>query len=267
MAPDDRRDESPRGPAGPARGAAPDPPPAEPPAPSALGWLREVLADRYTFLLISLLALMTTLPFVRPGADAAPESRVIDLIFVAILLSSLRAVWRHKAVVVAGAVLALGVLASPDWLPLPDTPLWWHVHHASSVLFLGLICASILTTLARTVRVRMDTIWGACCVYLLLGLMWAELYAMVEVALPGSFHWPAVPPGMRMSLDGELLYFSFSTLTTLGFGDIVPLSPPARVLSSAEVVVGQLFIAIMIARLVGLYVALHFVHRMKAEED
>jgi Ion channel len=83
--------------------------------------------------------------------------------------------------------------------------------------------------------------------YLLLGLLWGVWYEIIELLQPGSF---AVASQKAQAGLPQLAYFSFTTLTTLGFGDIVPLSPLARSLVILEALVGQLFPVILIARLV-----------------
>jgi hypothetical protein len=84
----------------------------------------------------------------------------------------------------------------------------------------------------------------------MIGVLWGFLYAIVDRASPQSFAMHGSPSSLQLI---DLLYFSFSTLTTTGFGDIVPLSRPARTAVMLEGIVGQLFLAILIARLVGVY--------------
>jgi voltage-gated potassium channel Kch len=125
----------------------------------------------------------------------------------------------------------------------------------------------ILLSITKNNKVTTDTIYGAICVYLLIGIIWLELFSIVEMIEPGSF----LSGGENVvKLTGEfhsrpgfnnLLYFSFVTLTTLGYGDIAPATPLAKALSSLEAVVGQLFIAVLIARLVGM----HIVHSSEKE--
>jgi voltage-gated potassium channel len=96
-----------------------------------------------------------------------------------------------------------------------------------------------------------NLLFGAMCVYLLMGLIWAILYGVVLQFLPGSFH------GMD-GVNGEvpmdtLLYYSFVTLASLGYGDITPRVPLARTLAYMEAISGQLYIAVMLAGLVGLF--------------
>lgn len=110
----------------------------------------------------------------------------------------------------------------------------------------------VLHTL-RERTVTGDTIAGAACAYALTAVTWANLYEILELLRPGSFQ---IPPSWLLQPSGDpsfaLQYFSFITLTTVGYGDILPLNPRAGGLCIGEAVVGQLYVAIMIARLVAL---------------
>jgi hypothetical protein len=100
-------------------------------------------------------------------------------------------------------------------------------------------------------KVDSNLIFGAMCVYLLMGLIWAILYGLIFQFLPGSFNGIEGVDGM-VPMD-TLLYYSFVTLASLGYGDITPVAPLARTLAYLEAVGGQLYIAIMLAGLVGLF--------------
>jgi voltage-gated potassium channel len=100
-------------------------------------------------------------------------------------------------------------------------------------------------------KIDHNLLFGAMCVYLLMGLIWAILYGLIFQFLPGSFNGIVGVDG-KAPMD-TLLYFSFVTLASLGYGDITPVAPLARTLAYLEVVGGQLYIAIMLAGLVGLF--------------
>ncbi len=89
---------------------------------------------------------------------------------------------------------------------------------------------------------------GASCIYLLLGIIWAILYSNLYFFSPGSFSGLEYERGLHFS---EFMYYSYVTLTTLGFGDITPLSPMAKTLSFTQAITGQLYLTIMVAGLVG----------------
>jgi hypothetical protein len=95
-----------------------------------------------------------------------------------------------------------------------------------------------------------DRLWGAAAAYLMIGILWCFVYALVELERVQTFMVRGEPANLQLT---ELLYFSFSTLTTIGFGDIVPLSRGAQMAAVFEGIVGTLFLAILIAKLVGVY--------------
>ncbi len=102
-------------------------------------------------------------------------------------------------------------------------------------------------------RVTWHRIQGAVALYLILGLLFAHLFSVLNALVPGAF--ANVPRGLNahaVFYRGHLLYFSFMTLTSAGYGDIVPLHPVARSVASLEAVIGQLFPATLLARLVSL---------------
>ena len=89
---------------------------------------------------------------------------------------------------------------------------------------------------------------------MLLGLTWSGVYALVELARPFSFQLSS-DPGLRITRMSEFIYYSFTTLTTLGYGDISPRSPMARSLAILEAMTGVLFMALIIGMLVAIYSA------------
>jgi hypothetical protein len=117
----------------------------------------------------------------------------------------------------------------------------------------------MLLSIFASRRVTFNTVCASLCVYLLLGLVWALVYSVVDVLSPGAFTWTVTArpaPVLRVGRgDTAVLYFSIATLTTLGYGDIVPTAPLSRMLASVEAVAGQLYLAVLVARLVGLHIA------------
>jgi hypothetical protein len=103
--------------------------------------------------------------------------------------------------------------------------------------------------------VTADKIYGALCVYLLIGLTWGFMFLTLEGVQPGSFSLGQGQPNGIAKDPATLVYFSFVTLSTVGYGDITPLSPPARSLAFMEAIIGQIYLAVLVARLVGLHIA------------
>jgi len=125
---------------------------------------------------------------------------------------------------------------------------------ALRVLFFSYTTGLIVWRNVRGSEVTIDTIAGAACAYTLLALVWGNIYILLAVLRPGSFNIPVTwLMGASRDPSAALVYFSFITLTTIGYGDITPLWPGAGGLAAAEGIVGQLYLAITIARLVGLH--------------
>jgi len=124
--------------------------------------------------------------------------------------------------------------------------------YASFVALFGFLLIAISFTLnqiAMETDISPNRLVGAVCVYLMLGVIWAVAYTMLEMISPGSFG--GFTPLQGRGWDGEWLYFSFVTMTTLGYGDILPISATARVLAYMQAVFGQLYVAILVAGLVS----------------
>ncbi len=99
-----------------------------------------------------------------------------------------------------------------------------------------------------------DKIFAAICVYLLVGYGWAFIYALIDDLQPGAFPNLSVQAKDFSGRVMQLRYFSFMTLTTVGYGDVVPLSPIARTMAALEAIMGQVYLTILVARLVGLHI-------------
>jgi hypothetical protein len=120
----------------------------------------------------------------------------------------------------------------------------------TDAVFAIFLTVMILGEVLRGEEVTRDSIHGGICVYLLMGYAWALFYGLVEVVHPGSFSISGLGAGDPVK-NSDLFFFSFVTLTTLGYGDMTPVSSQARSLAILEAVIGPLFIAVFIARLVG----------------
>ena len=175
------------------------------------------------------------------------------LITMAILLSATYAIAEKKRLFILAIVLAVPAVIAP-WLylfyDLPGAQIW---NVAFTLLFLVFITAIILGDVLRGEEVTTDNINGGICVYLLIGFTWTMLYWIAEIYQPGSFLIAGSKSSLTSLKGVNLVYFSYVTLTTLGYGDITPVSAHARSLSILEAITGVLYIAIFIARLIGLH--------------
>lgn len=209
------------------------------------------LADcKYLVLLVALLLLLVTAPIFRgPGRSPLLSNLMMTVLF----LASVWAVLADRQLRVVGLILALPAIigvwtgyAAPD-VPTRTAEIGFHLCSALYQVFMVVV---LVRAVNRERTVSADAIYGALCGYLVIGLVFGHVYCIIDEAIPGSFS------GVGGSTEAEhehflLTYFSFVTLTTVGFGDITPTSAPARSLSILEAVTGQFYLAVLIAGLVG----------------
>jgi hypothetical protein len=210
--------------------------------------LREIyFRRRFAILFVSLLALILVTPLVQGFVGI---HIVWNIFLTAILLSGVHAVSGKKRNVYIASLLALPMLVS----------VWsGYFVESNSVVVVGTVCGvvffaymivNILLFIYKQDEVSRDLIAGAAVVYLLMAMMWTFIYRVVEIAHPGSFTISATDIHERL----RLTYFSLVTITTLGYGDIVPTTGLASSLATLEAVVGQLYLVTTVAWLVGVRV-------------
>lgn len=205
----------------------------------------------YVELLASLVALIV-LQSVLTGATRV-QTLLFDLLFLGVTLAAIRTLsdsrWRRRLGLGFGVVAFAASCLAVYWTSLPLVGFVYFNYTGLSVI--------LLISLAEGVfgggGVDWNRIVGAVTIFVLLGLLWALIYMQLELYVADSFSLTAEASrgGVHQEVFGELLYFSNVTLTTLGFGDVVPVSPLARILATLEAMCGQLFLTIVIARLVG----------------
>jgi len=182
-------------------------------------------------------------------------SVVTGFLFVATLLVALRAVAKKKRqVAVASAIAVIGIAGFAG--QLLGAGIIWQLAYllGFSVFFLYASALMLIDILGRSKRVDADLIFGAIGVYLIIGLFFAYAFTLLEVLMPGSISGVSELVGDQAT-TGPMIYFSYVTLTTLGYGDVTPVTNIAMSMSYAEAIIGQLFLAILVARLVGLHIA------------
>jgi hypothetical protein len=200
---------------------------------------------RYVTVWIFFTLLMVLFPFIRGTIG----SFVFTLLFSVILISSTVAATGNKVVRYVGLVLLILAVGSRWSFFLLGGEVFNELSFLFATLLLALVSLLLFLSLFKTREVTSDIIWQAISVYLLLGLTWACLFAFMESLNPGSFR-DSVNPDVAMSFS-TLVYYSFVTLATLGYGDILPTTQVARGLVILEVLMGVLYMAILISRLVG----------------
>src|SRR5262245_14761590 len=206
--------------------------------------------SRYLHLLIWLVVYLLTSAV---AAEFSNRLWLMDLLFVGVLATTLRAVSRTPrefavAALVGGVALAAAVAAAVEPVPHFLVP-----RSFLGAAFTGFLSIVILREVLGRGAVDRDTILGAICAYLLVGICWAGIFGFMEQVRPGSLAFPEDAGGQAAAPRPEMnLYFSFVTLATLGYGDIRPTIPTTRALAWMEAVFGQFYIAVLVARLVCL---------------
>ena len=205
--------------------------------------------QRFLILLCLILGLLVLVPVLQRFV----AMRIfIDIFLTAIVISMVYTVSDKKGHVIIGLVLAIIMV----------TLLWLQYFHASKpiaaiamitgVLFGALIITSILGFMFKSAEVNREIIYAAILLYLMAALMWAFVYTFLELIDPASFNVDLERP------EGYILlfqYYSFVTITTLGYGDITPVTQVAKAFSVLEAVVGQLYLVVVVAWLVGMHVS------------
>ena len=127
-----------------------------------------------------------------------------------------------------------------------------------SLFFFFYLIVLLVRMIVRATEITSNTLYCAVCVYLLLGIFWATLYGFVNELFPGSIFAGSLPDAHHHHKEiNEFLYFSYTTLTTLGYGDITSITPVGRLIAVFEAMTGQLFLAFLVARLVSVYSIKH----------
>jgi len=170
-----------------------------------------------------------------------------------VLLSAVLAVGGRRVSLIVAAILVAPPLISrwADHLRANQIPHSFTL--ATGMIFIAYIMFHLLRFILRAPRVNDEVVCAGISVYLLIALIWAFAYSLVARLAPGSFVFPLTSDPLRAMVGFEAIYFSFETLTTVDFGDIIPVTRIARTLVMAEAVVGVFYMAILIARLVSLY--------------
>lgn len=221
-------------------------------------WRRAYSERRFGVLLVILVVLLAGPPVLFGfGLSAEWFDGLMALLLVVAILSL--CFERHQRLFalllgIPTVVLSVGGHALPGEASIPVL----FAGNLCEVLFLFSASLLIVKSLFSVPTLKFDSILGAVCGYLFLGLGWAVLYSMIEGLRPGSFEIsPKLVTGGEVArpLPHVLTYFSFVTLTTVGYGDISPVSPASRALAWIEAVTGQFYLAVIVAGLVSVLVA------------
>src|SRR6266852_851404 len=201
-------------------------------------------------LLIALAFLFVSVPFVE---EIKGGELIVSILFSLVLLAGVLAVADRKRVLVIALVLAIPAIAG-RWInhfrPHLVPPAVFLVGGLILIIF---VVAHLLRFILRAPSVTTEVLCASISAYLMLGLMWTMAYWLVDQLTPGGAFSFNTNTGTRSMNGFNGFYFSFITLSTVGYGDITPVSRIARWLAAMEAMTGLLYVAVLIARLVSLY--------------
>jgi hypothetical protein len=223
-----------------------------------------VVQHRFLVLFVTLLAFLLLVPVLQRVCSAlAPHAppMVEAFMFVLLLAGTVYSVSTSRAGKLAGLGMAfpaavLSILhgfsgASPVGI----------ARHLLGIAFLSYAIVLMMRFIFTRQKVTMNTIFASLCIYMLIGFAWALAYSVADAFDPDAFKSTIDSPqafaqfGIRNGQTMPVLYFSFCTLTTLGYGDFLPTSGMARALATLEAITGQLYLVVLVSRLVGLHIA------------
>ncbi|MEM7062136.1 MAG: potassium channel family protein [Cyanobacteria bacterium P01_B01_bin.77] len=207
--------------------------------------------QKYRQLLIVLAILFVVSPFLNAGiGNILSISLFLYTIIVTVRSFDLPRRWLAIYSAIAIIAFCLEVISSFGWATYLNQP-FSLISQLIFVIYLAGAAYWIGRDIFNAPTVTIDTVRGGISVYMLIGFVWALLYGIVNTLDANAFSQPLIRPGSYL----RSIHFSFTTLTTLGYGDIVPLSEVAQVLTNLEAIVGQMYSSVLIAILIGSYLA------------
>lgn len=213
--------------------------------------------NHFVYMLVALIIFLVVLPIVEEF-HLMNEEWTRSIAFSCLLAIGVWSLRGSRRMFVIGLALVVAGIVSNVLAVSNVEGTFIYASLVSLFLFLVLAIWAALKQVGWTSEINGNRIVGAICIYLLLGTIWAVAYTIVELAAPGSFN--GIELMDEAGWDSRWIYFSFITLTTLGYGDITPATSTARVLAYSEAIFGVFYMAVLVAGLVSAYMA----ERMKS---
>jgi hypothetical protein len=208
--------------------------------------------ERFLYLLCSIVFLIVVSPFLEHGVGS---EILLICIITAVLVSAINSVSDKRGHLILACLLATPWFVTSVATTLSGTlyPEFYEAFFGS--LFFTYTTVLIFSRVLKDKKVTSDTLYGAICVYILIGVTWSFFYVLIVTNSHDAFYINPVNNLDNILNWRDLSYYSFVTLTTLGYGDITPVAPIARSMAFLEAILGQVYLTIIIARLVGLYIS------------
>lgn len=189
-------------------------------------------------------------PFIDPLRSADLIETMLMTLVLLVAVVSIADRWRALVGIVLVAPAVIGEWLNYWW---PNEMLIYVVTRAAGLLFIGFVVVELLRFIVSAPRVNAEILCAAVAGFLLSGFAWSLAYSLLDRLDPNSFVFTVSSKGSHSMGGFVSLYFSFITLSTVGYGDIVPASGAARMLSMVEAMFGMFYMATLVARLVSLY--------------
>ncbi|MFO1413846.1 MAG: potassium channel family protein [Burkholderiales bacterium] len=215
-------------------------------------------SHRHLILLITLVMLVVAESFTRHVVVGPTASDIIVTVAACSVFLLVFEGRRERVVALVTAIAAVFFTWSRRLhLEPPFGVINTGLHHALLMVFIGYAVVVILADIFKRRAVTADDVLGTICGYLLAGAFFANAYSLCELLVPGSFSVAQESESLKAAHSHTALfnYFSMVTLTTMGYGDVTPVRPPATAIATLEAVFGQFYIAIVVAQLVGMRMA------------
>ncbi len=201
-------------------------------------------------LLLCLIGLMLAAPF----AETNHSPFVVDVVTTVVFFVGMWSLLHNRNILWLGFITLLPAVISRWLYAYTHIEIFLYISSISTAVFMMFNSFALFRYILKQREPHPDTIYGGICIYLFLGFLWGELYLLTELTSPGSFSIDTVKMHYT-TMKSDLTYFSFVTLATLGYGEITPVGNMARTLAIIEAVLGQMFVAVFIARLVGFHMS------------
>ena len=211
------------------------------------GMLRTLRDQRCMLLFLALVLLLVALPFLT---DTPSGQTILILVNATVLLTAVAAVGRTWLSLLVAILLVVPALVFRFLSLRSGHTEYLGLTWSFNALFYLFIMTNLFRYVFRLDLMSRDKLYGAVAAYILIALFWAQLHALTQYFYPGAYMNQGTPQALDIT---ELIYFSFAALSTAGFGDIAPALIQSRYLTILEMIVGVMFVAILIARLTGVY--------------
>jgi len=209
--------------------------------------LEQLLQQRCFLLFLALVALLIAIPFL---SETSHGRAIVGLCNIIMLLSAVAAVGRSRLSLAIAISLAVPTLTFQLLVLQSDGVGHKALSWSCNAVLYSFTLGHLLHYVLRQDRITADKLYGAVAAYMLIAILWAFLHGVLQYFYPGAY---ALAGTVRALDIRDLIYFSFSIITTSGFGDITPVLLQSRFLVILEGVTGVMYVAILIARLTGVY--------------